>query len=152
LRGTEQPITAKRTFAASASFERIAKAKAGGVYKGRRAAVDAAQVRAMKAQGLEASEIAKALKIGRAGVGSAEVAAAFDDRSSQQSGCLLGQPAGSHPEVPRFAIRVPLGSAGLASGRANGACWASSDVNDATFCSASGERGRRATDLSNEIV
>jgi DNA invertase Pin-like site-specific DNA recombinase len=38
------------------------------VYKGRPATIDAAQVRAMKAQGLGASEIAKALKIGRASV------------------------------------------------------------------------------------
>jgi hypothetical protein len=38
------------------------------VYKGRPASIDAAQVRAMKAQGLGASEIAKALKIGRASV------------------------------------------------------------------------------------
>jgi hypothetical protein len=46
----------------------IAKAKAAGVYKGRPASMDATQVRAMKAQGLGASEIAKALKIGRASV------------------------------------------------------------------------------------
>lgn len=45
-----------------------AKAKAAGVYKGRPASIDAAQVRAMKAQGLGASEIAKALKIARASV------------------------------------------------------------------------------------
>ena len=38
------------------------------VYKGRPASIDAAQVRAMKAQGIGASEIAKALKIGRASV------------------------------------------------------------------------------------
>jgi DNA invertase Pin-like site-specific DNA recombinase len=49
-------------------LEGIAKAKAAGVYKGRPATIDAAQVRAMKAQGLGASEIAKALKIGRASV------------------------------------------------------------------------------------
>jgi DNA invertase Pin-like site-specific DNA recombinase len=49
-------------------IEGIAKAKAAGVYKGRPASIDAAQVRAMKAQGLGASEIAKALKIGRASV------------------------------------------------------------------------------------
>jgi hypothetical protein len=46
----------------------IAKAKAAGLYKGRPASIDASQVRAMKAQGLGASEIAKALKIGRASV------------------------------------------------------------------------------------
>jgi DNA invertase Pin-like site-specific DNA recombinase len=49
-------------------LEGIAKAKAAGVYKGRPASIDAAQVRAMKAQGIGASEIAKALKIGRASV------------------------------------------------------------------------------------
>jgi DNA invertase Pin-like site-specific DNA recombinase len=43
-------------------------ASASGVYKGRPASIDAAQVRAMKAQGLGASEIAKTLKIGRASV------------------------------------------------------------------------------------
>jgi DNA invertase Pin-like site-specific DNA recombinase len=49
-------------------LEGIAKAKAAGVYKGRPASIEAAQVRTMKAQGLGASEIAKALKIGRASV------------------------------------------------------------------------------------
>jgi Helix-turn-helix domain of resolvase len=49
-------------------LEGIAKAKAAGVYNGRPAPIDAAQVRAMKAQGKGASEIAKALKIGRASV------------------------------------------------------------------------------------
>jgi DNA invertase Pin-like site-specific DNA recombinase len=43
-------------------LEGIAKAKAAGVYKGRPASIDAAQVRAMKTQ------IAKALEIGRASV------------------------------------------------------------------------------------
>jgi DNA invertase Pin-like site-specific DNA recombinase len=49
-------------------LEGIAKAKANGVYKGRPASIDAAQVREMKARGLGATEIAKALKIGRASV------------------------------------------------------------------------------------
>ena len=49
-------------------LEGIAKAKAEGKYKGRPASIDAAKVRAMKAEGLGASEIAKALKIGRASV------------------------------------------------------------------------------------
>jgi hypothetical protein len=55
-------------------LEGIAKAKAAGVYKGRPASIDATQVRAMKAQGLGASEIAKALKdrpgVGLSGAGS----------------------------------------------------------------------------------
>jgi DNA invertase Pin-like site-specific DNA recombinase len=46
----------------------IAKSKAAGVYKGRPASIDAAQVRELKAQGKGASEIAKTLKIGRASV------------------------------------------------------------------------------------
>ena len=48
--------------------EGIAKAKATGVYKGRPVSIDAAKVRQMKQQGKGASEIAKALKIGRASV------------------------------------------------------------------------------------
>ena len=49
-------------------LEGIARAKAEGVYKGRPASIDAAKVRAMKAEGMGATEIAKALKIGRASV------------------------------------------------------------------------------------
>jgi DNA invertase Pin-like site-specific DNA recombinase len=40
-------------------LEGIAKAKAAGVYKGRPASIDATQVRAMKAEGKGASQIAK---------------------------------------------------------------------------------------------
>jgi DNA invertase Pin-like site-specific DNA recombinase len=49
-------------------LEGIAKAKAAGVYKGRPASIDAAAVRKLKQDGLGATEIAKALKIGRASV------------------------------------------------------------------------------------
>ena len=49
-------------------LEGIAKAKAEGVYKGRPASIDPARVREMKVGGLGATEIAKALKIGRASV------------------------------------------------------------------------------------
>ena len=49
-------------------LEGIAKAKAAGVYKGRTATIDAAQVRALKAQGVGPSAIAKRLGIGRASV------------------------------------------------------------------------------------
>jgi DNA invertase Pin-like site-specific DNA recombinase len=49
-------------------LEGIAKAKAAGVYKGRPASIDAARVRELKARGLGPTEIAKALKIGRASV------------------------------------------------------------------------------------
>jgi DNA invertase Pin-like site-specific DNA recombinase len=49
-------------------LEGIARAKAEGVYQGRPASIDAAQVRAMKAGGMGATEIARVLKIGRASV------------------------------------------------------------------------------------
>lgn len=49
-------------------MEGIAKAKLAGVYKGRPASIDVARVRKLKADGFGASEIAKALKIGRASV------------------------------------------------------------------------------------
>jgi DNA invertase Pin-like site-specific DNA recombinase len=48
--------------------EGIAKAKAAGVYKGRPPSIDVTKVRDLKKKGLGASEIAKALKIGRASV------------------------------------------------------------------------------------
>lgn len=46
--------------------EGIAKAKAKGVYKGRRPSVDVEQVKRLKAEGLGGTEIAKQLGIGRA--------------------------------------------------------------------------------------
>jgi len=49
-------------------MEGIAKAKAEGVYKGRKATIDVAQVKAMRGQGMGASAIAEALGIGRASV------------------------------------------------------------------------------------
>lgn len=49
-------------------LEGITKAKAAGVYKGRLASIDAAQVRATRADGMGATEIAKALGIGRTSV------------------------------------------------------------------------------------
>jgi DNA invertase Pin-like site-specific DNA recombinase len=49
-------------------LEGIAKAKEAGVYKGRPASIDVAQVRALRGQGLGPSEIAKRLGIGRASV------------------------------------------------------------------------------------
>jgi DNA invertase Pin-like site-specific DNA recombinase len=49
-------------------LEGIAKAKAAGVYKGRRPSVDVAQVRALKQGGIGPSAIAKTLGIGRASV------------------------------------------------------------------------------------
>ena len=49
-------------------LEGIAKAKAAGVYAGRKASIDPAEVRRLKAEGLGGSEIAKHLGIGRASV------------------------------------------------------------------------------------
>jgi DNA invertase Pin-like site-specific DNA recombinase len=49
-------------------LEGIAKARAAGVYKGRKPSIETAQVRELRAQGLGATEIAKALGIGRASV------------------------------------------------------------------------------------
>src|SRR5471030_2187901 len=49
-------------------LEGIAKAKAEGVYKGRPATIDAAKVKELMAGGMGPTEIAKALKIGRASV------------------------------------------------------------------------------------
>ncbi|ONF97419.1 recombinase family protein [Sphingomonas jeddahensis] len=48
--------------------EGIDRAKAAGVYKGRKPSVDASAVRALRDQGLGGSEIAKQLGIGRASV------------------------------------------------------------------------------------
>ena len=49
-------------------LEGIAKAKEAGAYKGRPASIDAAHVRALQAQGLGPTKIAKKLGIGRASV------------------------------------------------------------------------------------
>lgn len=49
-------------------MEGIAKAKAAGVYTGRKPSIDVEEVRRLKAEGLGASEIAKRLGIGRASV------------------------------------------------------------------------------------
>src|SRR5436190_10761001 len=49
-------------------LEGIAKAKAEGVYKGRKPSIDAAAVRKLREEGLGPAAIAKKLKIGRASV------------------------------------------------------------------------------------
>jgi DNA invertase Pin-like site-specific DNA recombinase len=49
-------------------LEGIADAKARGVYRGRKPSIDPGKVKALKAQGMGPSAIAKALKIGRASV------------------------------------------------------------------------------------
>lgn len=49
-------------------LEGIAKAKAAGVYKGRKPTVDVVRVRALKHEGFGPSAIAKTLRIGRASV------------------------------------------------------------------------------------
>jgi DNA invertase Pin-like site-specific DNA recombinase len=86
LRATEQPVdtttAAGRCFlqmlGVFAEFETairrerqmegIARAKATGVYRGRKPSIDPSRVRALEAEGLGATEIAKRLKIGRASV------------------------------------------------------------------------------------
>jgi len=86
LRATEQPIdtsnAAGRAFlqmlGVFAEFETsirkerqlegIAKAKAEGVYKGRKPSIDAERIRVLMAEGKGASEIARVLGIGRASV------------------------------------------------------------------------------------
>ena len=49
-------------------LEGVAKAKAAGVYKGRKPSVDVAQVKALHSEGLGATAIAARLGIGRASV------------------------------------------------------------------------------------
>lgn len=49
-------------------LEGIAKAKAEGVYKGRKPEIDAGEVRRLKGEGLGATEIARRMGIGRASV------------------------------------------------------------------------------------
>lgn len=49
-------------------LEGIADAKARGVYQGRKPSIDTARIKAMKADGMDASAIAKALGVGRASV------------------------------------------------------------------------------------
>ena len=49
-------------------MEGIAKAKAKGVYKGRKASIDASQVLELRSTGKGATEIARDLNIGRASV------------------------------------------------------------------------------------
>jgi DNA invertase Pin-like site-specific DNA recombinase len=49
-------------------LEGIAEAKARGVYRGRKASIDAVKMKELRTQGMGASAIAKALKIGRASV------------------------------------------------------------------------------------
>ena len=86
LRATEQPIDTSTAagkafldmlgvfaeFETSLRKERqlegIAKAKAGGVYRGRKPSINAAEVRRLQADGLGASAIAARLGIGRASV------------------------------------------------------------------------------------
>ena len=62
--------------------EGIAKAKAAGVYKGRKQSIDVLEVRKLKELGLGATEIASRLKIGRASVYRVLDAIAADPLSS----------------------------------------------------------------------
>ena len=56
------------TYNAARKFKHSRRKKAEGIYRGQPTSIDAAKVRAMKAKGMWATEIAKALKIGRASV------------------------------------------------------------------------------------
>jgi DNA invertase Pin-like site-specific DNA recombinase len=49
-------------------LEGIAKAKAAGVYRGRKPSIDPAEIVRLKTEGVGATEISKRLKIGRASV------------------------------------------------------------------------------------
>jgi DNA invertase Pin-like site-specific DNA recombinase len=49
-------------------LEGIKRAKAAGIYKGRPPSIEASRVRELKAQGMRPTDIAKALRIGRASV------------------------------------------------------------------------------------
>ena len=49
-------------------MEGIAKAKANGVYKGRKPSIDTGEVRRLHGQGVRPADIAKRLGIGRASV------------------------------------------------------------------------------------
>jgi DNA invertase Pin-like site-specific DNA recombinase len=82
-------------------LEGIAKAKAAGVYKGRPASIDVTKVRQMKAQGMGASEIAKALKIGRA-----SVYRALGERSSPKAQ-RAGSAAALTTEGRRRSVMTP---------------------------------------------
>ena len=67
--GTFCPVSATDDPAASwPGSQAIAKAKAAGVYTGRKPSVDIAQVRELRLEGLGATQIAKRLGIGRASV------------------------------------------------------------------------------------
>jgi hypothetical protein len=61
-------IVADRRALVNHKNEGIADAKARGVYKGRKASIDTAKIKQMKAAGIGPSAIAKTLKIGRASV------------------------------------------------------------------------------------
>jgi DNA invertase Pin-like site-specific DNA recombinase len=55
-------------FVVNISLKALREPRAEGAYKGRPASIAVAKVRAMKAEGIGATEIAKALGIGRASV------------------------------------------------------------------------------------
>jgi DNA invertase Pin-like site-specific DNA recombinase len=83
-------------------LEGIAKAKAAGVYKGRPPSIDVTKVRQLKAQGMGASEIAKALKIGRASV----YRALGERECSRSEGRAVGA-EGATPSQSNGVGRIP---------------------------------------------
>jgi DNA invertase Pin-like site-specific DNA recombinase len=89
--------------------ERIAKAKAAGVYKGSPPSIEASRVRELKAQGMRSSDIAKALKIGRASV--YRVLGQGATRRLRRSMELLNETAPPLPWPPSAArwLLIPTG-------------------------------------------
>jgi len=69
-------------------LEGIAAAKKEGVYKGRPATIEAAEIAKLKAEGLGATAIAKRLKIGRASVYRVLASETFRHRRAEGSGPL----------------------------------------------------------------
>jgi len=61
-------LVQRPTIIVSDGNEGIAKAKAQGVYKGRKASIDPTRVKQLRSDGLGPTEIARTLKIGRASV------------------------------------------------------------------------------------
>jgi DNA invertase Pin-like site-specific DNA recombinase len=69
-------------------LEGIAKAKAGGIYKGRKATIDPAVIGELKAQGLGVSPIAEKLEISRMSVYRALGRRGFSRRKTSCVSCV----------------------------------------------------------------
>jgi DNA invertase Pin-like site-specific DNA recombinase len=84
-------------------LEGIAKAKAAGVYKGRKPTVDVMRVRALQQEGLGPTAIAKSLGIGRASV----YRALCEQTTADPSESDTGDPGRRGGAVPRVANVAP---------------------------------------------